>query len=250
MVQSVDRALQILAQFGSEAREMGVTEISQHLGLSKSATHALVKTLEQHGFLAQNPENSRYRLGLKLYELGTAYISGTDLPYAARIPASRLTAEFGEAVHVAIYAGGMAVFVLRTDAKQNTMMFGRMGATLPAHATAVGKLLLAYQPAEEQERYLAEALHALTKRTITEPAALRDELDQILADGFALDNEESMPGNACIAAPVRDSAGRVAAAFSLSGAVDHILGPQQAEIRQSVIAAAREVSRIMGYLKD
>ncbi|MGE5372275.1 MAG: IclR family transcriptional regulator [Solirubrobacterales bacterium] len=249
MVQSVDRALQILTQFGNEARELGVTELSQSLGLSKSATHALVKTLEQRGFLAQNPDNSRYRLGLKVYELGTAYISGTDLPYAARVPASKLAAEFGAAVHVAIYAGGMAVFILRTDAKLNTMMFGRMGATIPAHATAVGKVLLADLPPDEQERYLAEELHALTKKTLTDPAMLREELKQISARGYSIDNEESLDGNACVAAPIRVANGRVAAAISLTGAAPHILGEQHERIVAAVTAAAKEVSRTMGYLR-
>lgn len=248
MVQSVERALEILCQFSPAERELGITELSQRLGLSKSATHALVKSLEKKGFLTQNPENSRYRLGVKVYELGMAYTASIELQYAARLVAQRLSERYNQSVHVAVYAGGMAVFVLRTEPSRGSVMFGRMGATMPAHATACGKVLLAYRPAQEIGKYIDDGLLPLTRNTITDRVRFLEEMTRVRRDGYAIDNEEATLGLACIAAPVRDYSRSVAAAISLSGSPEIILGEKRNEIIEAVKEAAREVSRTMGYL--
>ena len=105
MIQSVDRALSVLCQFNSQVRYLGITDLSRLLDLPKSTVHGLVKTLETRGFLTQNPENGKYQLGVKLYELGMVYSNTVELQSAARNAANRLSSHYEEAVHLSIYVG-------------------------------------------------------------------------------------------------------------------------------------------------
>lgn len=247
MIQSVDRALNILCQFDRQVQELGVTELSALLGLSKSTVHGLVKTLEMRGFLARNPENGKYRLGLKLFELGVAYAAAIELQQAARPAAQKLSAQYDEAVHIAIYAGGMAVFIMRIEPRLQVLAFPRVGASLPAHATALGKVLLAHLPAEESQEYLEENLYALTRYTITSPELMLKEMAAICDRGYGVDQEEAMGGISCVAAPIKDHTAEVIAAISLSGPVEKILGEKHTEIIRDVIIAARQISLTLGF---
>lgn len=248
MIQSVDRAIDILCMFNNQVQELGITEISQNMNLSKSTVHGLVRTLEARELLAQNPDNGKYRLGLKVYELGMAYSAAAELESASRKVAHELSARFDESVHIAVYAGGMAVFVIRKDPKMVITSFPRVGASIPANATAVGKVLLAFLPEAEVDRYLESTLYPLTLKTITDKNVFRGELEMIRARGYATDNEEAMSGIACVAAPIRDRSSQVVAALSLSGPVLKIMGDSHQEIISEVLQASAKVSRALGFV--
>lgn len=247
MIQSVDRALGILCLFSRNVRELGVTEIGQHMDLPKSTVHGLVKTLEKRGFLTQNPQNGKYRLGLKVYELGMTYSAAVELQDVAKHVAEKLCDKCQESVHMAIYAGGMAVFILKVEPMGNLVVFPRVGASVPAHATGVGKVLLAYSEEEEVNKYVERGLFALTRNTITDPMVLRAELKRVRDQGYAVDNEEALIGVSCVAAPIRDQSQGVVAALSLSGASYRIRGERFAALVKEVKEAADEISRMLGY---
>lgn len=248
MIQSVDRAIDILCMFNNQVQELGITEISQNMNLSKSTVHGLVRTLEARELLAQNPENGKYRLGLKVYELGMAYSAAVELENAARKVAYELSARFDESVHIAVYAGGMAVFVIRKDPKMGITSFPRVGASIPANATAVGKALLAFLPEAEIDKYLESTLYPLTLKTIIDKDKLRTELKAIRSRGYAVDNEEAMSGIACVAAPIRDRSSQVVAAISLSGPVIKIMGDTHQEIISEMLQGSAKVSRVLGFI--
>lgn len=249
MIQSVDRAITILYMFNRQVQELGITEMAQVLNLPKSTVHGLVRTLEARDLLAQNPENGKYRLGLKVYELGMAYSSAIELEGASKTVAHNLSAKYDEAVHVAVYAGGMAVFVIRKDPRVSIASFPRVGASIPAHASAVGKVLLAHLPPSEIDKHMKD-LYSLTLNTITDREILKKELAQVSNQGYAVDNEEAIGGLGCVAAPIRDKSGEVVAALSLSGAVHRIIGELHSSIIRDVMLAADQISRALGYLPE
>ncbi len=248
MINSVDRALTILCQYSQRVKELGITDLSQLLDLPKSTVHGLVKTLEARGFLARNAESGKYRLGLKVYELGMAYSTAIELQAAARPLAQELSSKHGKSVHVAVYAGGMAVFILKIEHREDLMVVPRVGVSFPAHSTAVGKVLLAHLPAAEIDKYLAEDLYPLTRRTITDKKVLAGELERVRTRGFATDNEETLNGIGCVAAPIRDQSGGVVAAISLSGLAEEILGASFPEASRDVVEAAGKISRVLGFM--
>lgn len=249
MINSVDRAMAILCQYSQRVKELGVTELSRLLDLPKSTVHGLVKTLEARGFLARNTENGKYRLGLKIYELGMAYSTGIELQTAAKPVAQALSAKYCKSVHVAIYAGGMAVFVMKAEHQEYLMAVPRSGLSFPAHSTAAGKVLLAHLPGAELEKYLAEDLYPLTRRTITDAKFLSPELERVKSRGYAVDNEETFSGIGCVAAPIRDQSRQVVAAISLSGLVSEVLGESQPQMVSDVIDSARRISRDLGFME-
>ena len=245
VIQSVDRALSVLCQFNNQTRYLGITELSQLLDLPKSTVHGLVKTLEGRGFLTQNQENGKYQLGVKVYELGMVYSNAVELQSAAKNAANRLASRYEEAVHLAIYVGGMAVYIMKTEFKGKLVAFPKVGTSIPAYATAVGKVLLATLPDSDIKNY-REKLIPFTSNTITNRESLRAELAKVREQGFAVDNEETLKGIACVGAPVFDRQERVVAALSISGPVEKILGESHPQLVKDVILAAREISRNLG----
>lgn len=248
MINSVDRALAILCQYSQRVKELGITELSQLLDLPKSTVHGLVKTLEARGFLVKNAENGKYRLGLKVYDLGMSYSTGMELQTAAKPVAQALSAKYGKSVHVAVFAGGMAVFIMKVEHKDYIMAIPRTGLSFPAHATASGKVLLAHLPQAELDKHLAEGLYPLTRRTITDSKILVGELEKVRTQGYAVDNEETFSGIGCVAAPIRDQSGRVVAAVSMSGVVAEVLGESHPDMVRDVIESARHISRVLGFM--
>lgn len=246
MIQSVDRALSVLCQFNSQVRHLGITELSKLLSLPKSTVHGLVKTMEVRGFLTQNLENGKYQLGVKVYELGMAYSTAMELQSAAKNAANLLASRYEEAVHLAIFVGGMAVYIMKTEFKGKLVAFPRVGASIPAYATAVGKVLLAALPDSDIEKYREEELFPFTSNTITDRKSLLAELSKVRRQGFAIDNEETLNGIACVGAPVFDHHGQVIAALSISGSVEKILGESHPQLVKDVIMAAGEISRNLG----
>ncbi len=250
MIQSVDRALSVLCQFNSQVRYLGITELSRLLDLPKSTVHGLVKTLEARRFLTQDPENGKYQLGVKVYELGMVYGNAVELQTAARNAANRLSSRYEEAVHLAIYVGGMVVYIMKTEFKGKLVAFPRVGASIPAYATASGKVLLAARPDAEIEKYREEELFPFTSNTITDKGSLMAELVRVRKQGFAVDNEETLKGIACVGAPVSDRLGHIVAALSISGPVEKILGELYPQLVKDVVQAADEISRNLGCSID
>ncbi|QQR99660.1 MAG: IclR family transcriptional regulator [Austwickia sp.] len=192
-----------------------LAELARRAGLPKTSTHRLAEELCRHALLER--ADGGYRLGMRLFELG----AGVPPQRALREAALPLMADLREAtrctVHLAVLDGIEVVYVQILNSPGSTRLPSRLGGRLPAHATGVGKVILAYSPAEVVTARIDAGLTRLTPRTICTPGTLSRELETIRANGVAYDREESTVGIHCVAAPVFDAQDRVVAALSVTG---------------------------------
>lgn len=203
-VKSVSKALDVLSCFSVEHPEWGVTELAEYLGLFKSAAHRFLRTLEAAGYLESTPEH-RYRLGLKVLELGHAFRHQSKLIGAAEPLLRWLAENTGLTTHLIQLSGRDVVELMRArgigkDEPHRIPVFRRR-----AHATASGKVLLSCDEGRMEE-YLGtrRMLARCSPHTITDPEALRQNLKRIAECGYALDQQESRPGQFCLAIPIHD----------------------------------------------
>ena len=246
-IQSVDRALGILEAFTQDKPEVGVTDISKGLGLNKSTAFGLLTTLERRGYVEQNPDNGRYRLGLKILDLYFAKMAGSDIVSIAHPVLVTLSAQLGETVHLAVYDRGEVVYVDKVEADNALRIASYVGKRNPSYCTGVGKCLLAYQPAAEIDRVLAAGLERRTPRTIVDPGILRAELASIRARSRAKDDEEFVLGLVCSAAPIHGPDGAVCAAVSVSAPSIRSSSERFALFESAIGAAAASISSSLGY---
>ncbi len=246
-IQSVDRALSILEYFSLDRPEGGVSDIARTLGLNKSTAFGILCTLERRGYVEQNPETGRYRLGLKMLEMGNIKLAGFDLTRAAHPILRELADRMEETVHLAIYDRGEVVYIDKVEADNAITISSFIGKRNPSYCTGVGKCLLAFQRDEEIERIILEGLPARTARTITDPAAFRKELAAIRETGRGHDEEEFVAGLFCAAAPVRDNRGNVCAAISVSAPTIRTSREKALLMSDAVDRAARTISTTLGF---
>ena len=246
-IQSVDRALSILEFFSLERTESGVSDIARALNLNKSTAFGLLSTLERRGYLEQNPENGRYRLGLKLLEMGNVKLASFDLARAAHPILRNLVDRLGETAHLAVYDHGEVVYVDKVEADNMLKISSFIGKRNPSHCTGVGKCLLAFQSEEEVARVIRAGLTARTPKTITDPEAFRRELENIRRIDRGRDEEEFALGLVCSAAPVRDNRGAVCAAISVSAPTIRTPPEKAALLSSAVDEAAHAISEALGF---
>jgi IclR family KDG regulon transcriptional repressor len=250
-IQSIDRAMEMLQLFTRNRPKLGITEISQSLGLAKGTVHGLVRTLSKAGFLQQDPESRKYRLGLKIYELGMILAGTLEINDKALGPTSQLAKRTGMVAKIAIWNGDSALLVLHIDPKAHSLFTHQIGPSIPAYCSALGKAILAHLQPQELDAYIERTpLTPYTYHTIADRKALLAALREIREKGYSIDREETVLGFDCIGAPIVGRSGRVEAAISLSGNSEQ-LSPTQADkieglVKQLLIAAA-EISRSLGY---
>ena len=251
MVQSVDRALDILELFANSSETLGVTEIAGFLKISKSAAHGLVSTLMKRDFLQQDAVSHRYRLGMKIAQLGLYMARNSQLGRSLHPWADMLCDRFQEVVHLALLAGDTALVMQRFEPKAPYLIFPQSGSSLPIHSTSVGKVLLAFSPPATRTRILKTApLTRKTPNTITGKTALLKELQKIVRQGYAMDREESLTGIVCVGAPIWDRSGQVIAAISLSGPKNRMEEKGIETVIEAVQGTAMRISVSMGYSEE
>jgi DNA-binding IclR family transcriptional regulator len=188
---------------------------------------------------------------MRLFELGSRAVARVDVRERAEPFLRRLVVETGETAHIALLSGGEMLSVINVESRKKLRTPTTVGGRTPVHCTAVGKAVLAYLPDHELELLLARLrFERFTRRTITTRRALRAELDRVRALGYAVDNEEIEEGLRCVGAPIRDSAGRVAAAISVAGPVFRMTDERLPELSRSVVEAARDLSADLGYSEE
>jgi len=214
-VQSLERGLAIIRVFSAERSSLTVSEIAQISGLTRAAARRFLLTLSELGYVVA--KSNRFELTPRVLELGYSYLSALSFPEIALPHLERLVAQTSEASEGSILDRGDIVYVVRVPGPALMTISVNIGARRPAHATAMGRVLLAHLPPADLDQYLATtALKPLLPRTITQPAALRSELDTVRRTGYALVNQELEEGLVAVAAPVRDRGGRTRAAINLS----------------------------------
>jgi DNA-binding IclR family transcriptional regulator len=245
--QVVDRVVDILETFAKLGPELGVSDISRALDLKKATTHRLLASLRRRGVIDQDARTRRYRLGLKLWELGQLATTQVDWLERIRPLLQELTDRVGETTHLAVLNDGQVLYVDKVESTRSLRMPSQVGRRLPAHCTGVGKALLAFLP-EEVVRAIIErrGLPSFTRNTITDPAALEQELALIRSRGYSIDNEEIEEGLVCIGSPVRDHTSHVVAAVSIAGPSSRVRPETIEGHARSVVEKAAAMSAALG----
>ncbi|HET9402445.1 MAG TPA: IclR family transcriptional regulator [Candidatus Acidoferrales bacterium] len=247
-VQVLDRALALLDCIGAERRELSLSELCRGLNLHKSTVHRLVMVLERHRLVEKNPETSRYRLGIKLFELGSKSLRELDLRDHARPYLARLMRDTEETVNLCILDGTDVLYIEKMESQRNLRMASAVGHRFPACCTALGKAILAELPRQTVLRLIKDSkLKKRTRNTLTTAAALLADLDAVRIRGYSIDNEENEEGARCVGAAVHDHSGRPIAAISVSGPAFRMSKVKVAEVGQALTAAAAELSADLGY---
>jgi IclR family transcriptional regulator, acetate operon repressor len=247
-VQVIDRALSVLEVLADEGQPLSLVKLSKSLDLPKSTTMRLLMVLEGHRFVQKNAESGLYRLGLKLFELGSKAVAQFDLTERVRPHLERLVSLTGETAYLSVLDGGEALVMERVESSRAVRVPTSVGWRHPAHSTAVGKVLLAFVPESKLTAVLGKGrLRAYTRKTVTSVAHLREELQRVREHGFALDDEETEDGLRCIAAAVREHSGQVTAALGVLGPAYRIPDDAVAMLAATVISAADKLSAELGY---
>jgi IclR family KDG regulon transcriptional repressor len=246
-VKSLFKMLDVLECFSATDRELSVLEMARRTGLPRTTVHRIVDSLRTVGFLEQEASRERYRLGLKLFELGNAAIVNLPLYREAGPFVDTLAKLSGEIVHLCVFDGSRMVFIEQvSDRARPNNVVTTMEAT-PCHSTGVGKAALAFQPDAIIERVIAMGLKPFTRNTLVDPDRLRRELAEIRARGYSIDDCEHEPDLRCVAAPIRNSTGRVFAAISVSGGTRRVTRERVPELADLVMSHARLISVQLGY---
>lgn len=247
LLQSVENALRILELFDVHNQELGLTEISRRLGVGKSTAHRLLATLESRDFVEQNPEDGRYRLGIKTIHIGSTKLNSINVIAECRQCLETLSGLSEETVHLSFYSNGHITFVDKVPGRNPSVMSSMIGYRLPAYVSASGKVFLAFMPESERELFFRQhKLEPLTPYSITTREALLDALECIRKDGHGEDQQESDEGLVCFAAPVFSNKSKIVAAMSVSGAASR-MNARRHELIRMVKEAASAASRRCGY---
>jgi IclR family KDG regulon transcriptional repressor len=237
--------LEILLQHGSA---INMTEISEKLGLYPSTIHRILDTLKHRGYVEQDPKTQKYRLGLKLLELGMAKLHQMDLVKEATPYLKELVKLCNETVHLGVREEGEVLYLAKEESSQTIRMISYVGKRAPLHCTALGKVLLAHLSTEERKKTLGgKVLCRLTENTITDEEELEKELGKVREQGFALDREENEKDVRCIAAPIRNYQGKVIAAISISSPIFRIDKNAQNNLKEALIETSEKISKRLGY---
>ena len=241
-VRAVERAMQILSAFDGQHETLGVSEVAQATGLHKATTHRILMTLLNGGFLERAGDGERYRLGLRLMEMGLGALRGLDFRRAAFPYMQQLVDRFQETCTLSVFDRGQMLYVEVVYGEHSLTIAARVGRHLPAHCTASGKVLLAFLPPEVTEPILHGPLAVYTEKTITSPAQLCEELSLVRQRGYALTDEEFEEGIRAISAPIRDIDGKVIAAMSIPFPTSRLKPERIPEIAHALMEAANAVS--------
>jgi IclR family transcriptional regulator, KDG regulon repressor len=248
-VPAVVRATDVLELFLEGDAALTARQISERLGLPRTTVHELTHTLVARGYLSTDGPGGGFRLGVRVLQLGSAYADGLDLADEGRRAAETVRARCDETVHVGVLDGADVVYVAKVDSSQSVRMVSGVGRRLPAHCSAVGKMLLASLPDDELRRRMPAdgRLAAMTPRTITTVGQLLPALDRVRRQGVAYEQDEANADVSCAAAPVYDHRGTTAAAMSVSVPTSRWRRRSRADWGRLVRDGAGELSGRLGY---
>jgi IclR family KDG regulon transcriptional repressor len=247
---SVANSIRLLTSFSGQEDELGITTLASRLRLAKSTVHRLAATLTSAGFLEQNSETGKYRLGVALFELGALVRRRMDVANEARPKLRELLDKTGETVQLGIVDHYSVLYVYEMESPRAIRMAAAVGGRAPLHCTAVGKVLLAFQPADYMKQVIERGLTPYTAKTITKRDAVLGMLEEVRLREHAIDDEESEGGLRAIAAPVRNHGGAVIAALGVAAPVQRMSKKAMHSCAPSVIDTANAVSARLGYLQS
>jgi IclR family acetate operon transcriptional repressor len=243
------KPFQILEALGDVSADgLGITELAEKSGLSKSTTFRLANALADAGYLIRNPSTKRYKLGYRLLRVVTSVMNNLQVRDVASRYLHELSERTKETIHLAKRDEFAGVYIDKIDSPHPVGLLSRVGMHFPLHSTGVGKVLLAYLPEESRrELYRTIGLPKQTDHTLTDPKRMEQELAQIRQQGYAFDRMENREGVVCIAVPIYNSYGQVEASFSVSGPSFRYTLQDAESWVDLVCDIAGRISRDLGY---
>jgi IclR family acetate operon transcriptional repressor len=246
-ITALQRGLRLLSLFAKAEGPLSATQLAASSGLPSSTLHRFLVNLETSGFLRCDGSGN-YHLGIACVALGQAAIGQMDMRALSRPFLSDLNRQTRETVHLTVRHGLSAVYVEKLDSPEPVRIFSRIGASVPLHCTAVGKVILAYMAESEQQNVLDQLdLKRFTPNTVGNLQELRVQLQKVRRNGHALDLEEHETHIRCIAAPVWDHAGVVNISLSVTGPAVRMTVSRLRELAPLVQDAGLKISRELGY---
>lgn len=245
-ISSVQKAAKILKCFTFNKPDLGVTEISQGLGLHKATVHKILKTLEQEGLVEKNEQLKKYRLGARIFQLGSIVHDQLDLTKCALSVMKKLSREVEETVALYILMGQKRVCIEKIEANHLVKRHVRIGEALPLYCGSSSKLLLAFNP--DREKILPSLkLRRHAPNTITDLDKLKLCLQEVREKGYSVSFEERVKDSAGVSAPIRDSLGDVVAALTILGPIIRLTPEKITSYIPLLVEAANEISSRFGY---
>ncbi len=241
---AVARALSLLTAFTFAEPVLGVSELGRRVRLPKSTVHRLLSILVNEGFVERTTDE-RYRLSLKLYEIGQEVVSSRLLHQVGHVPLEKLHNDSNEAAHLAVLSGRDVVYLDRLESPQMMGLFTRVGRRRSAHATSSGKVLLAFGAQADVDAVVAGGLPRLGPRTITTRTRLNQALAEVRKAGYAVSTDEAAPGVVSIAAPIFDGVGTCVAAVSVAGPLIRMAADRHERLVRLVVRTAADISRAL-----
>ena len=246
-VPGLQRGLQLLSQFGRDTRELTGAELARRLHVPRASVFRLLQTLEQMGFVERVGDSGHYRLGIAVLRLGFEFLASQDLTERGKPVLDALSRATGLSAHLVVRDGTEVVFVAKSVGNSSLQSSVHVGARLPAHATALGRILLGGQSLPALKAiYAGTPLTAFTAQTPTTLAALKRLVDHDAVQGFAISQGGFEAGISTIAAPVHDEHLAIAAAISVTVPAGQInpdtLGPLVALVREAAATLSRRGS--------
>src|SRR5258706_1855575 len=248
MEQTVQKALNLLEALVRSNQPRRLTELSRQLGLTKPNVYRLLSTLTILGYVKKDPNTSLYSPTLKLWEMGSMLVRDIDLQAAAGPRLRRLCEDSRESVQLAVFDAGYVVYVDKVDSSQPLKAITSIGSRVPATVVSTGKAMLAWLARESLDAAV-EQVKRYTPLTMTSREDIELELEETRARRYSVNPREFRLGVCGIAAPVRDRSGGVVAAIGGWGAGKGILGTRREKLAHMTVAAARDISREMGFVE-
>lgn len=246
-MQTVSRAFDLLACFTPKQPSWSVSELSRELGLHKSITSRLASTLVARGVLEKDPLTRRMRIGIGAYKLGLLYSGHEPLLQMAAVYLGELVKRTQQSSHLSVADNGKMLVVASVESPQALRVILRAGERRDLHASATGKILLAYCGPELMEGVLAGRLAPVTPNTITDKAELKAEIEKVRRLGLAWNREETTRGAAAVAAPVFDASGNARAAICTVFPYSVVDRKDHRQIAQDVVETAAAYSAALGW---
>jgi len=246
--QTLDRALTVLLEVARNGdRGLTLAECSRILGYTKPTTHRILRTLTQREFLRVDEQRGLYTLGITNLRLGTHFLEALDVRREALPVLRPLAAQAEETVHLGTLSGTSVVYIEKVEGPRAVRMFSRVGDTMPAYCTGIGKAILAWLEDDELGRHLPRRLERRTPNTIVDRNELRAELARIRGRGYSTDNVENEEGIRCVGAPVFDHVGGVAGGISIAGPEQRMTNERLAQLGPVVREHADAISAALGH---
>jgi DNA-binding IclR family transcriptional regulator len=243
-IKSINKALKLLEFLSKNGNEMGIAEISEKMNMGLSTVHRILNTLKYRGYILQNQKTLKYRLGMKLFELGCEVQSTKNLIKNTRSYLKKLTELTKETSNLAILEGKEVIYLNTIESSEILRTGIHQGTRLPAHCTALGKVLLAFLPQEDFNSLYEnnKLLVSITPNSISSFDGLKKELKKVKEQGYAIDREEFKVGINCISSPIFGKDGKFIAAISITGPATRLTLDKMENDKHILINISKQIS--------